>query len=55
MFGSHKWTISEAYAASKLFKAGFRSNNVDPNARHCMASAVIGFMRTLVWMSRWAL
>ena len=27
-------------------KAGFRSNNLDPNARHCMASAVIGFMRT---------
>ena len=30
----------------KLFKAGFRSNNLDPNARHCMASAVVGFMRT---------
>lgn len=28
------------------FKAGFRSNNIDPNARHCMASAVVGFMRT---------
>ena len=27
-------------------KAGFRSNNIDPNARHCMASAVGGFMRT---------
>ena len=27
-------------------KAGFRSNNIDPNARHCMASAVAGFMRT---------
>ena len=27
-------------------KAGFRTNNVDPNARHCMASAVAGFMRT---------
>ena len=36
----------EGYAASKLFKAGFRSNNIDPNARHCMASAVVGFMRT---------
>ncbi|MBU5899771.1 molybdopterin-dependent oxidoreductase, partial [Vibrio cholerae O1] len=30
----------------KLFKAGLRSNNIDPNARHCMASAVVGFMRT---------
>ena len=27
-------------------KAGFRSNNLDPNARHCMASAAVGFMRT---------
>src|SRR6476660_2970431 len=31
---------------AQLFKAGFRSNNIDPNARHCMASAVMGFMRT---------
>ena len=46
MFGSGQWTIWEGYAANKLFKAGFRSNNVDPNARHCMASAVMGFMRT---------
>ncbi|CAG0956078.1 periplasmic nitrate reductase NapA [Burkholderiales bacterium] len=46
MFGSGQWTIWEGYAANKLFKAGFRSNNVDPNARHCMASAVAGFMRT---------
>ncbi|MCK9382245.1 MAG: nitrate reductase catalytic subunit NapA [Sulfuritalea sp.] len=46
MFGSGQWTIWEGYAASKLWKAGFRSNNLDPNARHCMASAVTGFMRT---------
>jgi nitrate reductase NapA len=46
MFGSGQWTIWEGYAASKLYKAGFRSNNLDPNARHCMASAVTGFMRT---------
>lgn len=46
MFGSGQWTVWEGYAASKLFKAGFRSNNIDPNARHCMASAVAGFMRT---------
>ena len=46
MFGSGQWTIWEGYAASKLMKAGFRSNNLDPNARHCMASAVTGFMRT---------
>jgi len=46
MFGSGQWTIWEGYAAAKLHKAGFRSNNLDPNARHCMASAVVGFMRT---------
>ena len=46
MFGSGQWTVWEGYAAVKLFKAGFRSNNLDPNARHCMASAVAGFMRT---------
>lgn len=46
MFGSGQWTVQEGYAASKLMKAGFRSNNIDPNARHCMASAVGGFMRT---------
>jgi len=46
MFGSGQWTIWEGYAASKLMKAGFRSNNLDPNARHCMASSVAGFMRT---------
>lgn len=46
LFGSGQWTIWEGYAASKLFKAGLRSNNIDPNARHCMASAVFGFMRT---------
>jgi nitrate reductase (cytochrome) len=46
MFGSGQWTIWEGYAALKLIKAGFRSNNLDPNARHCMASAVQGFMRT---------
>ncbi|WP_419237290.1 periplasmic nitrate reductase subunit alpha [Photobacterium leiognathi subsp. mandapamensis] len=46
MFGSGQWTVMEGYAASKMMKAGFRSNNIDPNARHCMASAVVGFMRT---------
>lgn len=46
MFGSGQWTVWEAYAASKLMKAGLRTNNLDPNARHCMASAVAGFMRT---------
>src|SRR6187399_695562 len=46
MFGSGQWTVWEGYAAVKLMKAGFRTNNIDPNARHCMASAAVGFMRT---------
>jgi len=46
MFGSGQWTLWEGYAGVKLMKAGLRSNNIDPNARHCMASAVTGFMRT---------
>ncbi len=46
VFGSGQYTIHEGYAALKLMKAGFRSNNIDPNARHCMASAVTGFMQT---------
>jgi len=46
MFGSGQWTVFEGYAAVKLMKAGFRTNNLDPNARHCMASAVQGFMRS---------
>jgi nitrate reductase NapA len=46
MFGSGQWTIFEGYAATKLMRAGFRSNNLDPNARHCMASAAFAFMRS---------
>ncbi|ASM36420.1 nitrate reductase catalytic subunit NapA [Campylobacter sputorum] len=46
VFGSGQYTIQEGYAAAKLIKGGFRSNNIDPNARHCMASAVVGFMQT---------
>ena len=46
IFASGQYTIPEGYAAAKLMKAGFRSNNIDPNARHCMASAVAGFIQT---------
>jgi nitrate reductase NapA len=46
IFGSGQYTIDEGYAAAKFMKAGVRSNNLDPNARHCMASAVAGFMQT---------
>lgn len=46
IMGSGQYTIPEGYVAAKLMKAGFRSNNIDPNARHCMASAVVGFIQT---------
>ena len=46
MAGSGQWTIQEGYTASKFMKAGIKSNNIDPNARYCMASAVGAFMRT---------
>ena len=45
IFGSGQYTIDEGYAAAKFIKAGIRSNNIDPNARHCMASAVVAFFQ----------
>jgi nitrate reductase NapA len=44
MYGSGQWTIFDGYAALKWMKAGMKSNNLDPNARLCMASAVSGFL-----------
>ena len=46
IYGSGQWTIPDGYAASKFFKAGIGTNNVEGNARLCMASAVTGFMTT---------
>lgn len=46
VFASGQYTVMEGYAAQKLMKGGFRSNAIDPNARHCMASAVVGFYQT---------
>ncbi|KKM68473.1 hypothetical protein LCGC14_1460540 [marine sediment metagenome] len=46
IFGSGQYTVMEGVAAVKFMKAGVRSNNIDPNARHCMASAVAGFIQT---------
>jgi len=46
MYGSGQWTIPEGYAANKFMKAGLGSNQIDPNARLCMASAVTGFLST---------
>ena len=46
IMGSGQYTVQEGYAAVKLAKAGWRTNNLDPNARQCMASAVAGFIQT---------
>jgi nitrate reductase NapA len=46
MYGSGQWTIPEGYAANKFIKAGLGTNNIDPNARLCMSSAVTGFLST---------
>lgn len=43
-WGSGQQPIIEGYATAKFWKAGLLSNNIDPNARLCMASAVVGFM-----------
>ncbi len=44
VYGSGQWTIPEGYAANKIWKAGLANNQIDPNARLCMASAVTGFL-----------
>lgn len=46
IYGSGQWTIPDGYAASKLFKGCLGTNNVEANARLCMASAVVGLMTT---------
>ena len=44
IYGSGQWTIPEGYICNKLMKGGLQNNHIDPNARHCMASAVTGFL-----------
>lgn len=46
MYGSGQWTIPDGYAALKLMKGGVRTNNLEVNARLCMAAAVVGFKTT---------
>ena len=46
VYGSGQWTITDGYAATKWFRAGIGTNNVESNARLCMASAVTGFITT---------
>ena len=45
-YGSGQALTEETYLASKIFKAGLKSNNVDGNPRLCMASAVGGYVTT---------
>lgn len=45
-YGSGQWTITEGYAVMKFMKGGLGNNHVDPNARLCMASAVVGMLTT---------
>lgn len=44
IYGSGQWTIPDGYVASKFFKGCIGTNNVEANARLCMASAVTGFL-----------
>ncbi|MBT7766920.1 MAG: molybdopterin-dependent oxidoreductase, partial [Bdellovibrionales bacterium] len=46
MYGSGQWTIPDGYVASKFFKGCIGTNNLEANARLCMASAVVGFLTT---------
>ncbi|MCL2807662.1 MAG: molybdopterin-dependent oxidoreductase, partial [Coriobacteriia bacterium] len=43
-WASGQMPITEGYALAKFWKGGMLSNNIDPNARLCMASAVVAFM-----------
>ena len=44
MYGSGQWTIPDGYIASKFMKGVIGTNNLEANARLCMASAVTGFL-----------
>lgn len=54
MFGSGQWTIWEGYAAAKLFKAGFRSNNIDRTRVTAWPRRWWALCAPLAWMNRWA-
>ena len=46
MYGSGQWAIPDGYVAAKFMKGCLGTNNLEANARLCMASAVAGFMTT---------
>lgn len=43
-YGSGQGYTEESYAANKLWRAGFKTNNIEGNPRLCMASAVGGYV-----------
>ncbi len=45
-YSSGQSTIPEGYAKVKFMKGGLSSNQTEPNARLCMASAVTGYIST---------
>lgn len=46
VYGSAQWSIADAYVASKLFKGGLGTNNVETSARLYGASAMAGLEST---------
>jgi nitrate reductase NapA len=45
-YGSGQAYTEESYVANKIWRAGFRTNNIEGNPRLCMASAVGGYVTT---------
>ncbi len=46
LYASGQSTVQDGYAAVKFMKGGLGTNNLEANARLCMASAVVGFLTT---------
>lgn len=46
LYGSAQWTIPDAYVASKLFKSGLGTNNLETSTRLYGASAMAGLQST---------
>jgi nitrate reductase NapA len=42
LYGSAQWTVADGYIASKLFKGGLGTNNIDTSARLYAGSAMAG-------------
>jgi nitrate reductase NapA len=46
LYGSAQWSIPDAYIASKLFKGGLGTNNIESSSRLYAASAIAGLEST---------